>query len=88
MSDEQQPGAQDTFISHLIELRNRLVKASVAVLIIFGLLFVVWPGPAAIYDFLARPMMESLPAGAKMIEASSIAGGSASASPTHAAPNS
>lgn len=67
MSEEQQSGAQDTLISHLIELRNRLVKASVAVLIIFGVLFLVWPGPAAIYDFLARPMMAALPAGAKMI---------------------
>lgn len=67
MSEQQQSGAQDTFISHLIELRNRLVKSSVAVLVVFGILFIIWPGPAAIYDFLARPMMESLPAGAKMI---------------------
>lgn len=63
--DSLSPG-QDTFISHLVELRNRLVKASIAILIVF-LLFLVWPGPAAIYDFLARPMMDSLPAGAKMI---------------------
>lgn len=67
MSEQQQPGAQDTFISHLIELRNRLVKSAVAVLAVFGILFVVWPGPAAIYDFLAQPMMQSLPVGAKMI---------------------
>lgn len=67
MSEEQQPGAQDTFISHLVELRNRLVKASVAIFIIFAVLFLAWPGPAAIYDFLARPMMASLPVGAKMI---------------------
>ncbi len=67
MSEEQQSGTQDTFISHLVELRSRLVKASVVVLIIFGVLFLVWPGPAAIYDFLARPMMAALPAGAKMI---------------------
>ena len=67
MSDDQLPGAQDTFISHLVELRNRLVKASIAVLIVFVVLFLIWPGPSAIYDFLARPMMESLPVGAKMI---------------------
>jgi sec-independent protein translocase protein TatC len=67
MSEEQQSGTQDTFISHLIELRNRLVKASVAVLVVFGVLFLLWPGPAAIYDFLARPMMDALPVGAKMI---------------------
>lgn len=67
MPEQQQPGVQDTFISHLIELRNRLVKSAVVVLVVFGILFVIWPGPAAIYDFLARPMMASLPAGAKMI---------------------
>lgn len=67
MSDDQLPGAQDTFISHLVELRNRLVKASIAVLIVFVVLFLIWPGPSAIYDFLARPMMDSLPVGAKMI---------------------
>jgi sec-independent protein translocase protein TatC len=67
MPEEQEPGSQDTFISHLVELRNRLVRASVVVLIIFGVLFLAWPGPAAIYDFLARPMMAALPVGAKMI---------------------
>ncbi|HCN89525.1 MAG TPA: twin-arginine translocase subunit TatC [Oxalobacteraceae bacterium] len=67
MPEQQQAGAQDTFISHLIELRNRLVKSAAAVLIVFGILFIIWPGPAAIYDFLARPMMASLPLGAKMI---------------------
>jgi sec-independent protein translocase protein TatC len=67
MAEQEQTGAQDTFISHLLELRNRLVKASVAVLIVFGVLFLVWPGPGPIYDFLARPMMESLPPGSKMI---------------------
>ena len=67
MSEDQQPGAQDTFISHLIELRNRIVKAGAAVLAVAFFLFLVWPGPAAIYDFIARPMMESLPTGSKMI---------------------
>lgn len=66
-AEEQQSGEQDTFISHLIELRNRLLKASVAVLVVFGVLFLLWPGPAAIYDFLARPMINSLPPGSKMI---------------------
>jgi sec-independent protein translocase protein TatC len=67
MSDDtQQSGLQDTFISHLIELRSRLVKASIGVLIVFGL-FLFWPGPASIYDFLAAPMMHAMPEGAKMI---------------------
>jgi sec-independent protein translocase protein TatC len=67
MSDDtQQSGLQDTFISHLVELRSRLVKASIGVLIVFGL-FLAWPGPSEIYDFLAAPMMHAMPEGAKMI---------------------
>jgi sec-independent protein translocase protein TatC len=30
-------------------------------------LFAVWPGAAAVYDFLAQPMMNALPEGSKMI---------------------
>ena len=61
-----QAPAEETFISHLIELRNRLVKAVIGVGIICAALF-MWPGPAAIYDFIARPMIAALPPGSKMI---------------------
>jgi sec-independent protein translocase protein TatC len=57
---------EETFISHLIELRNRLVKAIIGVGVIAALLF-WWPGPQAIYDFIASPMIASLPENAKMI---------------------
>jgi sec-independent protein translocase protein TatC len=57
---------QDTFISHLIELRTRLMHALTAVLVAFVVLF-LWPGSAAIYDFLAAPLMHALPEGTKMI---------------------
>ncbi|WP_151448745.1 twin-arginine translocase subunit TatC [Lacisediminimonas profundi] len=66
MSDEQ-TGVPESFISHLIELRTRLVRASIAVLVVFILLFAVWPGPAALYDFVAQPMLSTLPHGSKMI---------------------
>ncbi|MEC5217737.1 sec-independent protein translocase protein TatC [Actimicrobium sp. GrIS 1.19] len=55
---------QETFISHLIELRNRIMKASIAVIIVF-LCLMPWAGQ--IYDLLAYPMMVALPAGSKMI---------------------
>ena len=55
---------QETFISHLIELRDRLLRSSLAVLIIFGCLM---PWAGTVYDFLAQPMMAHLPAGTKMI---------------------
>jgi sec-independent protein translocase protein TatC len=57
---------QDTFISHLVELRQRLMRALVAVVVVFVCLF-LWPGAGAIYDFLALPLMQALPEGTKMI---------------------
>ena len=55
-----------TFISHLVELRDRLVKASIGIAVVCAVLF-YWPGPSQIYDFIAAPMIASLPAGSKMI---------------------
>lgn len=57
---------EETFISHLVELRNRLVKAIIGVAIVCAGLF-MWPGPAEIYDFIAKPMIGALPPGSKMI---------------------
>jgi len=67
MADDKQPGIQETFISHLVELRSRLVKAAFGVLLAFCILFFLWPGPAVLYDFVAKPMVDSLPAGSHMI---------------------
>jgi sec-independent protein translocase protein TatC len=63
MTDE---AAGETFISHLVELRDRLVKAVIGVAIVC-IALLAWPGPAQIYDYLAAPMLASLPVGAKMI---------------------
>jgi sec-independent protein translocase protein TatC len=65
MTDPQQTeSGTDTFISHLVELRNRIMKASIAVIVVFLCLM---PFAGQIYDFLAQPMMLALPAGSKMI---------------------
>ncbi len=64
MTEQEAP--QDTFISHLVELRTRLLRAAMAVLAIFVVLF-IYPGPSAIYDVLAQPMLASLPQGTRMI---------------------
>ena len=58
---------QESFISHLVELRQRLVRAVGAVLVLFAVFAFAWPGAGAIYDFLAIPLMSALPQGAKMI---------------------
>lgn len=67
MSDENPSGIQETFISHLIELRNRMVRASAVVVAVFVVMFAIWPGAAALYDFMAQPMLHALPEGSKMI---------------------
>ena len=59
ISDEAQ-----SFLTHLIELRDRLMRALLAVLVAF-LCLLPWAGK--IYDLLARPMMAALPPGTKMI---------------------
>lgn len=56
----------ESFISHLIELRQRLVRAVSAVLVLFVVLF-IWPGSGYIYDLLAAPLMHALPEGSRMI---------------------
>ncbi|HEY6773600.1 MAG TPA: twin-arginine translocase subunit TatC [Oxalicibacterium sp.] len=57
-------GSEESFISHLIELRSRLMKAALVVIVVF-LCLMPWAG--TIYDYLALPMMQSLPQGSKMI---------------------
>lgn len=58
--------AQETFISHLVELRDRLLRSIYAVFGVFALLN-FWPGLAEIYDLLALPMIRTLPEGTHMI---------------------
>jgi sec-independent protein translocase protein TatC len=57
---------QESFISHLVELRQRLVRAVGVVLALFLVLF-FYPGAGTIYDILALPLMNALPEGSKMI---------------------
>lgn len=64
MTDQAE--GEDTFISHLVELRNRLVKASIGIAL-FCAALMIWPGPSHIYDLIAAPMIASLPPGSTMI---------------------
>lgn len=54
----------ESFISHLIELRNRLLKAVLGFVLVFVALF---PFSSKIYTLLAAPMLAKLPAGSQMI---------------------
>src|SRR5882757_6730401 len=55
---------QDTFISHLVELRDRLLRAILAVIIVFLCLF-YWA--RELYALLAKPLIAALPVGGQMI---------------------
>ncbi|RKT44384.1 twin-arginine translocase subunit TatC [Thiocapsa rosea] len=58
------PGAEQPFVSHLIELRDRLIRMSIAILVVFLALF---PFANEIYTFVAAPLMAQLPDGNTMI---------------------
>ncbi len=64
--DDELAGTEAPFVSHLIELRDRMIRALIAVGVAFGLLC-VWPGPAGLYDLLAAPLVAHLPKGATLI---------------------
>lgn len=57
-------GLQETFLSHLFELRDRIIKASLAVIIVFASLAYWAPD---IFHIFAQPLLSSLPEGGKMI---------------------
>lgn len=57
---------QENFVSHLVELRDRLIRAVIAFAVVFiGLM--IYPSAAVIFDMLAQPIQSALPEGTKMI---------------------
>jgi sec-independent protein translocase protein TatC len=64
-------GTEQPFVQHLIELRDRLVKATIAVMVA-GVALAIYPGPAELYDLLAAPLVAQLPEGAHLIATSVI----------------
>ncbi len=62
MSENEQ--LQETFLSHLIELRNRLLWSLIAVTVVF-LCLVPWSKD--IYHIISQPILAQLPKGGRMI---------------------
>ena len=60
------PNPEVGFVSHLIELRNRIAYALGAVGAVFIVLMIV-PGSNQVYALIAQPLMDVLPAGMSMI---------------------
>jgi len=69
--EDELAGTEQPFVQHLMELRDRLVKAMIAVGVVAAALF-FYPGPGQLYDFLAAPLVADLPQGATMIATSVI----------------
>jgi len=66
MSEQDSAAPEESFISHLVELRDRLLRSLIAVAVVLGILC-LYPGPGAIYDILAAPLTAALPEGTKMV---------------------
>ena len=63
MSEPEHDG-EETFISHLVELRDRLLRSIIAIVVVMLVLF---PWAKDIYAVLAKPLLAVLPHGATMI---------------------
>ena len=64
--EDELAGTEQPFVSHLVELRDRLIRASIAIGICFAVLS-FYPGPGALYDWLAAPLVAHLPKGGTLI---------------------
>lgn len=75
MNDPKKPdeldGSEQPFVSHLIELRDRLIRAVIAIGVAFAVL-AIYPSPSALYDLLALPLVQHLPKGATLIATNPI----------------
>lgn len=64
--EDELAGTEQPFVQHLMELRDRLVKALLSVGVV-ALILAIYPGPAHLYDLLAAPLVAYLPKGATLI---------------------
>ena len=69
--DDELAGTEQPFVTHLMELRDRLVRA-IAAVGVAALILAIFPGPAELYDLLAAPLVANLPAGTTLIATSVI----------------
>ena len=59
-------GSEQPFVQHLMELRDRMIKAVIAIGVAAALL-AFFPGPGALYDIMAAPLIAHLPKGTTVI---------------------
>jgi sec-independent protein translocase protein TatC len=63
-TEASEPGQEQSFLTHLVELRQRLVRAAIAVLVVF---LALTPFMKEIFDLMSKPMMAALPAGSRLL---------------------
>jgi sec-independent protein translocase protein TatC len=56
--------AEGTLMSHLLELRSRIMKAVLAVIVVF---LALTPWMNDVFEFVSRPLRDALPEGSQMI---------------------
>ncbi len=64
MTEQVEEQKSEPFVSHLIELRNRMMWAVGTVLILF---FALVPFASELYEWFAKPLISNLPQGGSMI---------------------
>ena len=64
-------GTEQPFVQHLMELRDRMIKAVIAIGVAAAVL-AFYPGASALYDLMAAPLVATLPEGSKLIAISVI----------------
>lgn len=68
--EDEEVNREQPLMSHLLELRSRLVRAAVSVLVVFAVLS---PFMKHIFDLLSQPLMAALPQGVKMLSTGVVA---------------
>lgn len=64
--EDELAGTEQSFVQHLVELRDRLMRSLYGVVVVLVALL-VYPGPSRLYDLLAMPLVKALPEGSRMI---------------------
>jgi sec-independent protein translocase protein TatC len=65
--EDELAGTEQPFVSHLVELRDRLLRVVIVLGVLFLVMAFVWPGMSRMYDLLADPLTSNLPTGTKLI---------------------
>jgi sec-independent protein translocase protein TatC len=64
--EDELAGTEQPFVTHLIELRDRLVYSFIGVVLCM-IALALWPGPSGLIDLVAMPIKAHMPVDAKLI---------------------